>query len=115
MIIDGSWNDVPAQDVPGHPGVTIRWLIAKNEGAPNFCMRMFELQPGSSTPYHTHDWEHEMFILEGIGEVNDGEKLRPVKKWDFVLIPANDEHNIKNVGDEILRLLCFVPDVEGAC
>ena len=115
MIMNKAWLDVPAEEIEGLEGVTIRWLISKKDGAPNFCMRLFEVQPGCSTPFHDHDWEHEMFILEGDCVLNDGQTERPLKPWDFSLVPAGDEHNLKNVGDGVLRLLCFVPNVEGAC
>ena len=115
MMLKGSWKEVKAEDVPNCPGVTIRWLISKDDGAPNFCMRLFELQPGSHTPFHTHGWEHEMFILEGDGALNDGSEKRPLTTGDFVLIPAGEEHNVVNTGTRVMRLLCFVPDVDGAC
>ena len=114
MITINEWKDVPAQDIPGLDGVTIRWLISKEHGAPNFCLRLFEIQPGCATPYHAHDWEHEMFILEGQGALNNGEGER-VGPWTALLIPAGETHNIKNVGEDVLRLLCLVPNVEGAC
>ena len=112
MITKKAWLDVPAETIEGLEGVTIRWLI--RDGAPNFCLRLFEIQPGFATPFHDHDWEHEMFILEGEGGLNNGEGGR-VGPWDSILIPAGEQHNIKNVGDGVLRLLCLVPKVEGAC
>lgn len=40
-------------------------------GAENFAMRLFEIQPRGYSPLHQHDWEHEVFILEGKGAVRD--------------------------------------------
>ena len=51
----------------GAEGAQIRWLIAQKDGAPNFAMRMFEVAPGGHTPYHQHDWEHELYCLAGKG------------------------------------------------
>jgi len=50
-------------------GVFKREVITADDGAPNFCMRVFDVEPGSSTPSHAHDWEHEVFILAGKGVV----------------------------------------------
>ena len=43
----------------------VRWLISNKDGAKNFAMRLFEIQPGGYSPLHQHDWEHEVFDLEG--------------------------------------------------
>lgn len=42
-------------DMEGAKGVIFRMLLGEGEGAPNFCMRQFNIAPGG----HTHDWEHE--------------------------------------------------------
>ena len=54
-------------EIEGAKDVGIRWLISKEDGAENFAMRMFELEPGGHTPLHTHPQEHEVFVLEGQG------------------------------------------------
>ena len=43
---------VPAEDVTmeGAEKVTIRWLISKDDGAPNFAMRLFDMEPGGHSP-----------------------------------------------------------------
>ena len=51
-------------EVDGAKGAEMRLLISKADGAENFAMRMFELQPGGHTPLHTHAHEHEVFIVE---------------------------------------------------
>ncbi len=43
-------------------GVSGRVVIGKADGAPNFCMRVFELDAGGCSPKHSHDWEHEIFF-----------------------------------------------------
>jgi len=63
------YTEVPAEDVKEDDasGVKIRWLISRRDGAENFAMRCFEIEPGGHTPRHSHDWEHEVFILKGGG------------------------------------------------
>ena len=49
------------REVEGHEeahGAEMRVVIGPEENAPNFVMRVFELQPGAASPYHTHPWEH---------------------------------------------------------
>jgi len=89
--------------------IAVRWLIAEREGAPNFYMRLFEIQPGGYSPRHKHDYEHEIFILEGRAVVvYDGDKYH-VGPGYVVYIPPNAEHQVRNVGEELLRFLCLIP------
>jgi quercetin dioxygenase-like cupin family protein len=93
----------------GAAGVKIRWLIAKDDGAPNFAMREFELAPGGHTPHHAHDWEHEVYVLAGEGVVAGEEGEFELKPGMVVFVPPNEKHNFKNTGLEPLRFLCLVP------
>ena len=91
-------------------GVKKRVVIGPREGTPTFVMRVFELDPGMSTPYHTHDWEHEILVLSGEGVVVDenGKEIR-VKSLDSVYLPPEEKHCLKNNGNGVFRLVCLVP------
>ncbi|MFP3950709.1 MAG: cupin domain-containing protein [Candidatus Bathyarchaeia archaeon] len=108
------YNEVENEEVPSPAeGVKVRWLIDEGTGAPNFAMRMFEVEPGGSTPYHTHDWEHEVFILQGEGfAVREDGTEDPVKPWDVVYVEPNERHCFRNEGEETLRFLCLIPLME---
>ena len=103
--------DVEARtpDLPDASGVTMRMLIGPAEGAPTFNMRLFEVAPGGHTPCHSHDWEHEVYVLGGAGEVRSPDGQVPIAASDCVLIPPNEEHQFVNTGDETLKFLCLVP------
>jgi len=105
-------NDVAktAVNMEGAEGVAIRWLIGQNDEAPNFAMRLFEVEPGGHTPLHTHPHEHEVFILEGRGVVTDEGAERPIGPEDAILVPGGCRHNFKNTGDTVLRFLCLIPN-----
>jgi len=60
-----------AKPVQELPGVVKREVITAADGAPHFCMRVFEVEPGSSSPSHSHPWEHEIFILSCRGIAQD--------------------------------------------
>lgn len=94
------------------PGVVKREVVNQSDGAPNFCMRVFEVQPGSATPSHSHNWEHEIFILEGNGAAVGPHGETPVSQDSVVFIPANEHHCIMNKGDSLLRLICVIPFVK---
>ena len=99
--------------VDGAEGVEIRWLISKDDGAKNFSMRMFEIQPGGHTPLHTHPHEHEVFAIEGNGIfVYEGREHEFGAEY-VVFVPGGSEHQFKNTGDSMLRMLCLIPASAG--
>ncbi len=104
------YTDVPAKRVEeGASNTTIRWLIAGDDGAPHFHMRLFEIGPDGSTPTHAHDWEHEVFILEGEGKLV-GEKTRfSLKTGDAVFVPGGEIHHFESSGGHTMKMLCLVP------
>ena len=90
-------------------GIAARVVIGKSDGAPNFCMRVFEIAPGGHTPWHAHDWEHEMFIHSGAGEVYGNGRWHRVQPGNVVFIPGNEEHQMRNPGQEPFVVVCLVP------
>jgi quercetin dioxygenase-like cupin family protein len=100
-------------ETEGAKDVKIRWLISKEEGAPNFAMREFEVEPGGYTPYHSHAWEHEVFVLEGEGVAVSAEAETPIEPGTVVFVPGGQMHNFKNTGPGTLRFLCLVPHHPG--
>ncbi len=83
--------------------------VGKVDGAPNFSIRVFTLEPGGHTPHHSHDTEHLNYILEGSGEVVDGDTPKEVAKGDFLLVKPNEKHQYRNTGDVPLVFMCMVP------
>jgi len=108
--------DVPPQPVQeqGARGASIRWLISRPEGAPNFAMRLFELHPGGSTPLHEHPWEHEVYLLAGSVEVVSGQGTSAASAGDAVLVLPGEQHQFRNAGQEVARFLCMIPLSEEA-
>ena len=105
------WSDIEGKAVtdPGAEGVTIRVLMGENVGAPTFTMRHFELSPGGCTPFHSHSWEHEVYVLSGKGKVRQKGGEREVEAGSFVYVPPEEEHNFENEGDSPFTFLCVIP------
>ncbi|MDH7564552.1 MAG: cupin domain-containing protein [Candidatus Bathyarchaeota archaeon] len=104
------YREVKAEDAgEGTFGVKVRWLITKEMGAPNFAMRLFELEPKGYSPLHSHPWEHEVFILEGEGVVVNSNGEHKFKAGDVVFVAQNELHQFKNTGKKALSFLCLVP------
>jgi len=101
-------SEVPAQVV--QEGIDIRWLIAEKEGAPNFAMRVVELQHGAVFTPHQHPYEHEIYVLEGEGVVtNPGGDVGVMQPSVFLLVPPDEIHGYRNTGDTALKFICVIP------
>jgi len=103
------YTEVPAEPFEGLPGISIRWAIGRNVGAPNFVARVIDVEPGAATGFHTHDWEHEVFVLEGQGNVRDAQGEAAVGPGSCVYVEPNEAHQFINTGDSTLRFLCIIP------
>jgi quercetin dioxygenase-like cupin family protein len=90
-------------------GVAGRVVIGKNDGANNFCMRVFEVSAGGHTPKHSHEWEHEIFFHAGEGEIFNKGQWKPVKAGNVAFVPGNEEHQIRNSGKALLVFACLIP------
>jgi len=103
--------DIPKKtvEIEGASRVGIRWLITKQDGAENFAMRLFEIDPGGHTPLHTHPHEHEVFALEGKGILVYKGAEHPFEPGHAIFVPAGTQHQFKNNTNSILKMLCLIP------
>ncbi|MBA7613617.1 hypothetical protein ES703_20868 [subsurface metagenome] len=106
MIVHKYLDIPPTEDAPG---VLRRVVIGPDEGAPRFIMRVFHVEPGCSTPFHSHWWEHEVFVLEGDGVVKSREDESKIGEGMVVFIAPNEEHCFTNTGNGVLRFICVIP------
>jgi len=107
--------DVPKQPVEmtGAKDVEIRWLISKEDGAENFAMRMFEVQPSGYTPLHSHANEHEVFIVEGQGVLVYEGSEHAFEAGHVIFVEPGRVHQFKNTGASVLKFLCLIPTSAG--
>jgi len=111
-MIARHYTDVALEEATEAEGVSLRVVIGEKEQAPNFVMRVFDVEPGASSPRHTHGWEHEVFILSGEGRVYGGGKEVALSPGYTVFVPPMEEHQFTNTGDEALRFVCLIPLLE---
>jgi quercetin dioxygenase-like cupin family protein len=85
--------------------------ISKADGTPSLSFRVFTIEPGGHTPYHTHQFEHLNYIIEGQGVlVNEAGKESPVKKGGFALVLPGEKHQYRNTSpDQPFLMICAVP------
>ena len=98
----------PVKDA-GAEKANLAVLIGQDEGAPNFIMRRIELEPAGCTPFHDHDWEHVVYILEGSGRLVGEKKRYKLKPDDAVFVAPGEKHQFTADKDSPLVFLCSIP------
>lgn len=107
-------DEIDYQSVAAAEGMEKGVLLDESDGAPNFAMRRFTLEPGAEVPKHTNDVEHEQHVLAGEYTVGiEGEEYR-VAAGDSLLIPAGAVHWYRNEGETEGAFICVVPHGEDA-
>ena len=89
-----------------------RILIGDNEGAPNFIMRFFTLDPGGHSLLERHPQEHGVLVLQGKGKIQIGDKLFEVNQFDAVFIEGNELHQFNNPYDKPFGFICVIPKLD---
>ncbi len=96
-------------EMEGVKSVEMRLMIGRDDGAPNFSVRHFTVEPGGHTPRHSHNYEHEVVILEGTGRVEHDGEMGEIRAGDVLFVEPNKVHQFVNTGEAPLRFLCMVP------
>ena len=97
-------------NMDGIKNVKMKGLITGDDGAPTFALRLFELGPEGCTPYHNHPWEHEVYILDGHGEVLSDKGSTPLVSGKAVFISPGETHQFRNTDKKPFKFLCIVPN-----
>ncbi len=106
----GHWKDVEPVVYDNEKAKAVkRVLIGKKDGAENFVMRLFTLPVGGHSPYHTHDWEHEVFVIKGKIELKGEDESYILEEGCFAFVPPGEKHCFKNAGDSEALFICVIP------
>ncbi|MGA2280378.1 MAG: cupin domain-containing protein [Verrucomicrobiota bacterium] len=89
-------------------GSEIRELLAhRNSVIRNQSLAEARLPAGASTQEHYHIQTEEIYyITHGAGRMRIEGETRDVKTGDAIAIPPGRKHQLWNIGNETLRLLC---------
>lgn len=98
----------------GIKGVKLRALITDKDGAKNFALRVFDVEPGGNTPFHTHAWEHEVYILSGSGKIQRENDSVDITADTAAYIEPDEKHSFV-AGDDGLSFICVVPVEQKCC
>ena len=92
-------------------GVSKQVPVGIADGTPTMSLRVFSVEPGGFTPYHSHPWEHLNYILAGSGAmIDEAGNEHPITSGDYAFVAPNEKHQFRNTGaTEDLRFICLVP------
>lgn len=106
-------SEVPKAEVAmeGAHGAFKQVPLSKADGAPHFSFRVFTLEPGGYTPYHSHESEHLNFVIEGEGTLVDGEgRGTDLAPGSFAMVLPHEKHQYRNrSADRPFVMICAVP------
>jgi len=91
LVIDSDKVKAQKVQMEGVKDTTIQILI-NHPPASTFIMRKFRIKPGGYTPLHAHAYEHEVYVLEGLGEVRNEKQSIQIRQGSVVFIPPNEVH-----------------------
>jgi quercetin dioxygenase-like cupin family protein len=111
--VDGGWDweGVAVHDYgPERPGVTVRRFISRQDESNNMELRYFELQPGATSNFESHNYEHAVLVLRGRGSVRLGDQVHPIQFGDAIFVESDQIHQFRAAENEVLGFMCGVLD-----
>jgi arsenite methyltransferase len=85
------------------PGVEVRHLTRVED----LELKVIDVEPGNSTPFHTHPHAHEAVIISGAGTLQLDEREEAFAPGDVLFVKPDEPHAIINQGSEALRFVCL--------
>ncbi|MDD4227293.1 MAG: cupin domain-containing protein [Mariniphaga sp.] len=105
--------DQVEKNVVNMEGATGAWKqipLGSKDNAPVYAYRVFTVEPGGNTPFHSHPYEHMNYVIDGRGVlVNKNGEETPIQTGDFALVDPNEKHQYRNTGDKPFIMICGVP------
>ena len=90
---------------PMAPGLRVSFPVHSANGTASTATVLFELDPGETLPTHTDSAEELLIILQGTAEARIGDEVGRLEKNQVGLVPPMAPHGLRNIGDDVLRVL----------
>ena len=90
---------------PAGPGMRVSFPVHSATGTASTATVLFELDPGAELPVHTDSAEELLIIVQGTAEARVGDEVGILERHQVGLVPPMAPHGLKNVGDDVLRVL----------
>jgi quercetin dioxygenase-like cupin family protein len=95
--------------VPSGPKSRVRNFIANRESGTQSDIHENVLSPGVTIPWHFHEVEEIVVVLEGNGECRTEGTVENYSAGDVIIIPPRVKHSLRNSGTTLIRQICFFP------
>ena len=85
------------QEINNASAINVRFcpVIIAKDGTPNFELRLFETSPAGNTPYHSHEWEHGVYVLADSGFIIKEKEKIEIEKDDYIFVEPFEIHQFK--------------------
>jgi quercetin dioxygenase-like cupin family protein len=90
---------------PTGPGLRVSFPIHSATGTASTATVLFELDPGAELPVHTDSAEELLIVVQGTAEARVGDEVGRLETHQVALVPPMAPHGLRNVGDDVLRVL----------
>jgi quercetin dioxygenase-like cupin family protein len=98
-------------NVHGAQDKSVRWAGAfatcGGHGATQSSVIVYEIEPGGHLGWHTDATEETQYIIAGTGELRMEDGKHAVGPGSVFVLPANERHDLANVGTDTLRAVAF--------
>jgi quercetin dioxygenase-like cupin family protein len=109
-----NWEGAIPRDYykPGTKNSEGKVIIGKADGAKQFIIRYFRVEPGGWTALESHPHDHGIFILHGKARASVGTEEVEIGPRDAIYIGPDEIHQLRSIGNEPLGFLCVIPPKE---
>jgi quercetin dioxygenase-like cupin family protein len=109
-VDDMPWKDL--RDLPGARGYQFKALTERTYTEAYSC-ELVRLEPGDFSVPHIEKWNHLLYILSGLGEIDIEGRVSVLKGGTVCQVRAGDRHSMRNLGTgEMLLLAIYDPPRE---
>lgn len=93
-------------------GVVSYPIASEANGAASLLTGMTVLPAGAEIPWHTHNHEECIVLLQGSAACETERGRTPLAPLDATLIIADTPHRFVNIGDDPARILWIYPSLD---
>ncbi|MFP4072101.1 MAG: cupin domain-containing protein [Desulfovibrionales bacterium] len=92
------------EDHPKFAGVRIAVLVSRTS-SDVLGVSLLEIAPGVDVPAHVHDLQIDsIYVISGQGEALINGGWQPITAGDYVYVPPQEKHGVRNIGTGPLEL-----------
>ena len=95
--------------IPSSPKARVRNFIANRALGTQSDIHENVISPGVIVPWHYHETEEVIVVLEGNGECRTEEGTQNYSAGDVIILAPRVKHSLRNSGNTLIRQICIFP------